>query len=55
MDMIVFNDITEDGSGFDVDTNNVVIISREKERKLPLMSKDSVADEILDRLIELKA
>ncbi len=55
MDIIVFNDITEDGSGFDVGTNKVVIISREKEIKLPLMSKDSVADEILDRLIELKA
>lgn len=55
MDMIVLNDITEDGSGFDVDTNKVVIISREKEIKLPLMSKDSVAEEILDRLIELRA
>ncbi len=55
MDMIIFNDITEAGSGFDVDTNRVVIIDRKKERKLPLMSKDSVADAILDRLVELRA
>lgn len=55
MDMIIFNDITEAGSGFDVDTNKVVIIDRKKERKLPLMSKDSVADAILDRLVELRA
>ncbi|MEW6163072.1 MAG: bifunctional phosphopantothenoylcysteine decarboxylase/phosphopantothenate--cysteine ligase CoaBC [Nitrospirota bacterium] len=55
MDMIIFNDITETGSGFDVDTNSVVIIDREKEIRLPLMSKDSVADAILDRLVELRA
>ncbi|MDI6889565.1 MAG: bifunctional phosphopantothenoylcysteine decarboxylase/phosphopantothenate--cysteine ligase CoaBC [Thermodesulfovibrionales bacterium] len=55
MDMIIFNDITETGSGFDVDTNSVVIIDRKKEIRLPLMSKDSVADAILDRLVELRA
>jgi len=54
MDMIVFNDITEPGSGFDVDTNRVVIIDKEKEMELPLLSKDSVADAILDRMIEIK-
>lgn len=55
MDMIIFNDITEEGSGFDVDTNRVTIIDREKETTLPLMSKDSVADKILDRLVELRS
>ncbi len=54
MDMIVFNDITEPGSGFDVDTNRVVIIDKKKEMELPLLSKDSVADAILDRMIEIK-
>ncbi len=54
MDMIVFNDITEAGSGFDVDTNRVVIIDTEKEFELPLLSKDSVADAIFDRMIEIK-
>jgi len=55
MDMIVYNDVTQKGSGFDVDTNKVVIIDREKEIRLPLLSKESVADAILDRLIEIRA
>ena len=54
MDMIIFNDVTEVGSGFDVDTNKVVIIDKEKKIKLPLMSKNSVADAILDRLVEIR-
>jgi phosphopantothenoylcysteine decarboxylase/phosphopantothenate--cysteine ligase len=55
MDMIIFNDVTEAGSGFDVDTNRVVIIDKEKETEFPFLSKDSVADAILDRLIEIRA
>jgi phosphopantothenoylcysteine decarboxylase/phosphopantothenate--cysteine ligase len=55
MDMIVFNDVTEAGSGFDVDTNRVIIFDKEKEIELPLLSKDSVADVILDRLVEIRA
>jgi phosphopantothenoylcysteine decarboxylase/phosphopantothenate--cysteine ligase len=55
MDMIVFNDVTEEGSGFDTDTNKVIIIDRKKETELPHMSKDSVANAILDKLVEVKA
>jgi phosphopantothenoylcysteine decarboxylase/phosphopantothenate--cysteine ligase len=55
LDMIVFNDVTEVGSGFDADTNKVIIIDNEKETELPLLSKDSVADAILDRMIEIRA
>lgn len=55
MDMIIFNDVAKADSGFDVDTNRVVIIDKEKEISLPLMSKDSVADAILERLSEIKA
>ena len=55
MDMIVFNDVAKADSGFDVDTNRVIIIDKEKEISLPLMSKDSVADAILERLSEIKA
>lgn len=54
MDMIVFNDVTEEGSGFDSDTNRVVIIDSKKETELPRMSKESVADAILDMLLEVK-
>jgi phosphopantothenoylcysteine decarboxylase/phosphopantothenate--cysteine ligase len=55
IDMIIFNDVTQNGSGFDVDTNKVVIIDRGKEIRLPLLSKESVAGAILDRLIEIRA
>jgi phosphopantothenoylcysteine decarboxylase/phosphopantothenate--cysteine ligase len=54
MDMIVFNDVSETVSGFDVDTNKVIIIDKEKETDLPVMQKDSVADAILDRMVEIR-
>jgi len=54
MDMIVFNDVTEPGAGFEVDTNRVVIINRKKKNRLALMSKDAVADAILDSFIKTK-
>jgi phosphopantothenoylcysteine decarboxylase/phosphopantothenate--cysteine ligase len=55
MDMIIFNDITAKDSGFDVDTNKVIIIDAEQERELMIMSKDAVADALLDRMLEIKA
>ncbi len=55
MDMIVFNDVTEPGSGFDVDTNNVVIIDKKRETSPGLMRKDAVAESILDRMLEIRA
>jgi phosphopantothenoylcysteine decarboxylase/phosphopantothenate--cysteine ligase len=55
MDLIVFNDVTEAGSGFDVNTNKVVLIDKKKESRLPLLDKDDVADAILDRIVELRA
>jgi phosphopantothenoylcysteine decarboxylase / phosphopantothenate---cysteine ligase len=55
LDMIVFNDITEEGSGFDTVTNKVIIIDKKKETELPLLSKDEVADALLDRMTEIKA
>jgi len=55
MNLIVFNDVTEAGSGFDVETNKVVLIDKKKESELPLLNKDDVADAILDRIVELRA
>jgi len=55
MDMIVFNDVTEKGAGFETDTNRVVIIDRKRElTQTKLMSKDDVADAILDRYLKSK-
>lgn len=55
MDMIVLNNISEKGSGFDTDTNKVIIIDNQKQTSLPLMSKESVADALLDRMKKIKA
>jgi phosphopantothenoylcysteine decarboxylase/phosphopantothenate--cysteine ligase len=55
MNMIVYNDVTEPGAGFDVDTNRVVIIDNKKETEFPLLNKEAVADAILDRMVEIKA
>lgn len=54
-DMIVFNDVLEPGSGFDSETNKVVLIDGKEERELPLLAKEEVADAIFDRVLELRA
>jgi phosphopantothenoylcysteine decarboxylase/phosphopantothenate--cysteine ligase len=54
IDMIVFNDISKEGSGFDGDTNEVVIIDKKNENKFPLMSKEDVASVLFDRIVALK-
>ena len=54
LDMIVANDVTKPGAGFDVDTNIAMLITRGKQTELPLMSKRALADAILDRVLELR-
>jgi phosphopantothenoylcysteine decarboxylase/phosphopantothenate--cysteine ligase len=56
LDMIVANDVTLEGSGFDSDTNIAAILDRSgTTRTLPLMTKNELADKILDHMIALKA
>ena len=50
LDLIVANDVSKPGSGFDVDTNEVILIDRDTEERLPLMTKDAVAARVLDRV-----
>ena len=51
MDMIVANNVTEKNSGFEADTNKVVIINRDGTAEdFPLMRKSDLADVILDRI-----
>ena len=54
LDMIVANDVTRPGAGFDVDTNIAELITRQDRRELPLMTKRALADAILDRVMELR-
>jgi phosphopantothenoylcysteine decarboxylase / phosphopantothenate---cysteine ligase len=54
LDLMVANDITKADSGFDVDTNRVVLMDKTgKAEELPLMSKREVAEKILDSVKEL--
>ena len=56
LDLIVANDVTEEGSGFDGDTNKATILDKTGTvHPLPLMSKDELADRIYDYFLELKA
>ncbi|HEX9662096.1 MAG TPA: bifunctional phosphopantothenoylcysteine decarboxylase/phosphopantothenate--cysteine ligase CoaBC [Candidatus Binatia bacterium] len=55
LDMIVANDVTREGSGFDGDTNIATILDRSgAARSLPLMTKDELADEIFDHMLALR-
>lgn len=53
-DFIVANDVTKEGSGFDVDTNVATILYADgRMDALPMMTKRELADVILDGIIEL--
>ena len=47
-DIVVANDVTQEGAGFDVDTNIATIISKDKTVSYDKMSKRDLADVILD-------
>ena len=53
LDMIVANDVTKPGAGFNTDTNIAALITNNSTEELPLMSKRQLADKILDRILEL--
>jgi phosphopantothenoylcysteine decarboxylase/phosphopantothenate--cysteine ligase len=53
VDLIVANDVTTPGAGFEVETNAVTIIGADQEQTLPLQSKARVAEAILDRVEQL--
>lgn len=54
LDMIVANDVTAPGAGFDVDTNIVTFVTRNGQETLPCLPKKQVADELLDRVMKLR-
>ncbi len=56
LDLIVANDVRLPGAGFQVDTNVVKLIDRSgKVEELPLMSKEDLADCVLDRVLLLRS
>ena len=52
-DLIVLNDVSQSGAGFDVDTNIVTLIDSRGEEALPQLAKRDVADRILSRALTL--
>jgi phosphopantothenoylcysteine decarboxylase / phosphopantothenate---cysteine ligase len=55
IDLIVANDVSAPGSGFDVETNQVSLVSGEGTEVLPLLPKAAVAAAVLDRIERLLA
>ena len=54
-DMIVANDVTQEGAGFDTDTNVVTLFLRDgRDIALPKMSKLDVANRILDQALQIQ-
>ncbi|HXQ26648.1 MAG TPA: bifunctional phosphopantothenoylcysteine decarboxylase/phosphopantothenate--cysteine ligase CoaBC [Candidatus Acidoferrales bacterium] len=54
-DMIVANDVTQEGAGFDTDTNIVTLFLRDgREVPLPKLSKFDVANRILDHVLQIR-
>lgn len=52
LDMIVANNVKVAGAGFGTDTNVVTVITKDKAEELPIMSKEQVAHELLNRIIK---
>ena len=56
LDLIVANDITAPGAGFEVETNAATVILRNGSRiDLPLQSKRLMAERILDAIVQLRS
>ena len=52
MDMIAANNVKVAGAGFQVDTNQLTLITREDLLELPLVSKEEAADLLLDEILK---
>jgi phosphopantothenoylcysteine decarboxylase/phosphopantothenate--cysteine ligase len=50
LDLIVLNPADEEGSGFEVDTNRVTLVTAEDARPLEQMTKKEVAERVLDEI-----
>lgn len=53
LDMICANNLKVDGAGFGTDTNVVTLIRKDDIKELPMMSKEEVAENILNEIIRI--
>ena len=54
LDMIVANNLKDKGAGFGTDTNLVTFITKNECKKLPLMRKEKVGNEIFNEILKWK-
>lgn len=54
VDVIVANNLKEQGAGFGVDTNVITLISKDDVCELPMMSKEECANRILTYIMDMK-
>ena len=54
LDLVVFNDVSAPGAGFNVDTNIATLVTREGETACPLRTKRELADDILDAVMAIR-
>jgi phosphopantothenoylcysteine decarboxylase/phosphopantothenate--cysteine ligase len=53
VDLVVANDVSRTDAGFEVDTNEVTLISAEGEETLPLQLKSAIAAQVVQRIERL--
>jgi len=54
LDLIALNDVTRPGAGFDTDTNELTLLTRDTVKELPMMSKQEAAEALLDEILRLR-
>jgi phosphopantothenoylcysteine decarboxylase/phosphopantothenate--cysteine ligase len=50
VDLVVANDVSRTDAGFEVDTNEVTLVSADGEDTLPLQSKSAIAAQVIQRI-----
>ncbi len=53
LDLIAVNNINGENTGFEVDSNQLLLLSRHDQKWLPMTSKDEIADLLLDSILGL--
>jgi phosphopantothenoylcysteine decarboxylase/phosphopantothenate--cysteine ligase len=54
LDLIAANNVKVPGAGFEVETNVLTLISKDKEIELPLLTKWEAADKLLDTILAMR-
>ena len=55
LDLIVANDVSKPGAGFNVDTNIATLITADGMTECPLRTKKELAGDILDKVMEIRS